>query len=195
MTPEEKALLLSIGSARIDEALITGSLKTTATAGPGAGGASFFLRSGDHRVRLSINPASSLNIMPDGNRVVAVLNGTEITHGTLEPSLCHCPDQAYITISERCIYDCKFCPVPRLQGKIKGRATVLRKVEEAAAGGTLKAISLTSGVADTPGKEVLRMAEVVRVLREQFDLPIGVSVYPTTTSSEILAAAGADEIK
>jgi len=195
MTPEEKALLVSIGSARIDEALLAGDLKTTATAGPGAGGSSFFLRSGDRRVRLTINPDSPLVVKPDRTGVAVYQGDTVITRGFLEPALCHCPEQAYITISERCIYDCIFCPVPRIQGEIKDPETVIRMVESAMTRGTVKALSLTGGVADSPEDEVMRMAGLVRLLLERFDLPVGVSVYPTPTSSEILADAGVDEIK
>jgi len=36
---------------------------------------------------------------------------------------------------------------------------------------------------------------VVRALQARFDLPIGVSVYPTADSTRVLRAAGADEIK
>lgn len=195
LTPEEKAFLLSIGSARIDEALLSGKLKTTATAGPGAGGSSFFLRSGDRRVRLSLNPDSPLRVVAEEDHVAILHGDTIITRGILEPPLQHCPEQAYITRSERCIYDCKFCPVPRLRGDVKDIETIIKMVEEARAGGTLRAISLTSGVANSPEEEVAGMAEVVAALRKRFDLPIGVSVYPTPRSSEILAAAGADEIK
>ncbi|OPX70743.1 MAG: biotin synthase [Methanoregulaceae archaeon PtaB.Bin108] len=195
MTPEEKALLLSIGSARIDEALLSGTYKTTATAGPGAGGSSFFIRSGNRRVRLSINPASPLSVVTEGDHVAVCKGETIITRGVLESPLFHCPEQAYITRSERCIFDCRFCPVPKLQGEVKDTATIVTMVEEGYARELLNAISLTSGVADTPDEEVVKMAEVVSALRERFDLPIGVSVYPTASSSEILAAAGADEIK
>ncbi len=48
----------------------------------------------------------------------------EIASGQLVDPLLHCPEQAYITVSERCIYDCKFCAVPKLQGGIKSRQTV-----------------------------------------------------------------------
>ncbi|MDV2482164.1 radical SAM protein [Methanoculleus sp. Wushi-C6] len=195
MTPEEKAYLISIGSASIDEALSADFLPTTATAGPGAGGSSVFIRSGGRRVRLSVNPASPLRVVPDRDGIAIVRNGETIVRGRLERSLCHCPEQAYITVSERCIYDCKFCPVPKLDGAIKDTETVVRMVEEAAASGSLSAISLTSGVAGSPEQEVERMAAVVRALRARFDLPIGVSVYPTADSTAILRAAGADEIK
>jgi biotin synthase-related radical SAM superfamily protein len=193
MKSEEKAYLISIGSASIDETLGPALLPTTA--GPGAGGSSIFIRSGGRRVRLSINPASPLRVVPDGDGVAVVRDGETIVRGSIERPLCHCPEQAYITVSERCTFDCRFCPVPKLDGGIKDTETVARMVEEAAAGGSLSAISLTSGVAGTPEQEVERMAAVVRELRARFDLPIGVSVYPTADSTAILRAAGADEIK
>ncbi|MDT8358271.1 MAG: radical SAM protein, partial [Methanomicrobiaceae archaeon] len=195
MTPEEKALLVSIGSARIDETLLAEVPGTKATAGPGAGGTSFFIRSGKRRVRLTVNRESPLSVVEGEGGVLVLRDGEVIARGILEPALCHCPEQAYITISERCIFDCRFCPVPMLHGEVKEISTVRGMVGEACSRGTLRAISLTSGVAVSPEHEVRRVAEVVRALREEYSLPIGVSVYPTESSSEILAAAGADEIK
>src|SRR5512136_2176608 len=144
MTAEEKAALVSVGSAAIDESLLADGMKTTATAGPGAGGSSFFLRSGNRRVRLSINPDSPLRVIPDGDHVSVVREGKVIARGTLERPLCHCPREAYVTISERCIYDCLFCPVPLLNGDVKDTAIIVALVEEAARSGELEAISLTS---------------------------------------------------
>lgn len=195
MTPEEKAQLVSIGSAQIDESLLPGSLITTATAGPGAGGRSFFIRSGDRRVRLSINPSSPLRAVPEKNGMAVYKGDTVIARGVLEPALCHCPQQAYITVSERCSFDCKFCPVPLLRGRVKTIGEITSMVECAAARGDLKAISLTSGVAESPEKEAAYMEKIVQHLSGRFDLPIGVSIYPTRTSTEALYAAGADEIK
>jgi biotin synthase-related radical SAM superfamily protein len=192
---ETKALLLSIGSADIDPRLLPDSLKTTATAGPGAGGSSFFLCSGDHRVRLSIKPDSSLKVIPWNDGVAVQKEGRTIAYGTLEIPLCHCPQQAYITVSERCIFDCKFCPVPKLNGHVKTLDEIVALVEAAQERGDLRAISLTSGVAESPEQEVSSMTEIVSRLADRFDLPIGVSVYPTATSSEDLHAAGAVEIK
>jgi biotin synthase-related radical SAM superfamily protein len=68
-------------------------------------------------------------------------------------------------------------------------------VAEAYATGDLKAISLTSGVAVSPKKEVERMASIVKQLTRKYDLPIGVSIYPTKDSSEELYSAGACEVK
>lgn len=62
MNCEIRALLVSIGSACVDDKLlrwITGTRGTTIpSAGPGAGLESFFIKSVGHRVRLSINSES-----------------------------------------------------------------------------------------------------------------------------------------
>ncbi len=190
-----KANLISIGSAQIDRSLLPDQRNSIATAGPGAEGSSVFLRSGNKRVRLTINDASPLRIMPEDEQVVVVKGEELIARGVLERPLCHCPEQAYITLSEKCIYNCQFCPVPKMQGGIKDSAKVHKMVAEAYATGELKAISLTSGVAVSPEKEVRRAANIIKQLKREYDLPIGVSVYPTKNSSEELYSAGAREVK
>jgi biotin synthase-related radical SAM superfamily protein len=196
MDAEIKAMLVSIGSADIDEALLRETVKTTIpSAGPGAGLESFFIKSGGHRVRLSINKNSPLKVVRCCSDVVVIRDGKPIVTGQLEPALSHCPEQAYLTISGRCIYDCKFCPVPKLDGDVKVPGEILQLVEEANLTGQLKAISLTSGVEKSPEDEVRKAVSIVRALRALYDLPIGVSVYPTDTSSEELKQAGATEIK
>jgi biotin synthase-related radical SAM superfamily protein len=196
MNAEIKAQLLSVGSADIDEALLRGTTRTTVpSSGPGAGLESFFLKSGGHRVRLSINSHSPLKIAGDSQEVAVIRDGVELVRAELEPALCHCPEQAYLTISGRCIYDCKFCPVPRLRGEVKSQERILQLVEEAERTGRLRAIALTSGVERSPEDEARVAVQEVKALRERYDLPIGVSVYPSKTSSEDLYAAGATEVK
>lgn len=196
MDGEIKALLVSIGSANIDEELLAEAAKTTIpSAGPGAGLESFFFKSGGHRVRLSINKNSPLRVVRCCTDVAIIKDKETIVTGKLEPALSHCPEQAYLTLSGRCVYDCKFCPVPKLDGEVKLPDKILQLVEEARQSGQLRAISLTSGVEKSPEDEVKRAVQMVRALRKQYDIPIGVSVYPTDTSSEELKAAGATEIK
>lgn len=191
-----KAFLLSIGSANIDEELLSEIKGTTIpSAGPGAGLESFFIKSGGHRVRLSINKNSPLKVVRCCSDIAVIIDGKPIVTGKFEPALCHCPQQAYLTISGRCVYDCKFCPVPKLDGEVKDLDKILHLVEEAKQTGKLKAISLTSGVEESPEKEVKKAVEIVKTLRARYTEPIGVSVYPTDTSSEDLKEAGATEIK
>lgn len=195
MNAETKALLVSIGSADIDENLREAIRTTIPSAGPGAGLESFFLKSGGHRVRLSVNKNSPLRVIRCCAEVAVIKDGRSIVTGRLEPALSHCPEQAYLNISGACIYDCKFCPVPKLDGAVKLPDRILQLVEEARCTGQLRAISLTSGVEKSPQDEVRRAVSIVKALRALYDLPIGVSVYPTDTSSEELKQAGATEIK
>jgi len=191
MDLETKARLISVGTVRLKTAL---SLDQASTSGPGAGCGSIFFQSGDRLVRLSVDESSPLHlsleegeaVIREGSRVAAV--------GRLVQPLAHCPHQAYITVCERCIYDCKFCAVPRLMGQPKSPEAVEGIVEACLEKGGLSAISLTSGVEVSPQAEVDRIAMLVRHLG-RFNLPIGVSVIPTSQSNRILKEAGAVEVK
>jgi biotin synthase-related radical SAM superfamily protein len=191
MDLETKAYLLSVGTVELSEPVALGQ---SSTAGPGAGGQSIFFRSGDKTVRLSVVGRSPLRLERRGEGAALVQGEVEIARGRLVEPLLHCPEQAYITVSERCIYDCKFCAVPKLQGGTKSPQVVREMVEQAAATGYLKAISLTSGVEISPEHEAERVAGIVRDLRS-FDVPIGVSVSPFPGVNKILKDAGADEVK
>ena len=191
MDLETKASLIAVGTVRLEEPRPG---ERTSTAGPGAGGQSIFFQSGPHMVRLSVTADSPLRLesCPDGAAIVQ--DGREVARGRLLKPLLHCPGQAYITVSERCTYDCKFCAVPRLKGGIKSRETVLQMVEEAAARGDMQAISLTSGVEISPELEGEKVAAMVRELC-RLGVPIGVSICPFPGVNQILKSAGADEVK
>jgi biotin synthase-related radical SAM superfamily protein len=145
-------------------------------------------------VRLSVAESSPLRLEKRADGAAILKEGREIARGRLVEPLLHCPEQAYITVSERCIYGCKFCAVPKLQGGIKSREMVLQMVDGAAKTGNLEAISLTSGVEHSPQHEGLRVAGIVRDLL-RFGVPIGVSICPFPGVNQILKGAGADEVK
>lgn len=194
ITPELKAFLISIGSVSIDSSLIPPARDSTA--GPGAGTSSVFFRSGEKRVRLSINKDSPLSIQKaegDGN-VALFHEGKELARGKLEPAPAHCPEQAFITLCEKCIFDCKYCPVPKLQGHVKSEEEVLSIVDEVLRTGNLKAISLTSGVETSVEGEVERVLKLLPALKK-YNVPIGVSVYPTEGCSRKFYEEGVFEVK
>jgi biotin synthase-related radical SAM superfamily protein len=194
---ETKAYLISVGGVDIDESVL-GRI-TTPASGPGAGLTSFFLRFDGHRVRLGVKHSSRLKASFEGDEVVIRDRDKEIVRGYLEDAIAHCPEQAYITVSEVCIFDCQFCPVPRLGGTVKDRKDVESVIERILAdpklAGKLRAIALTSGIEESAQAEVERIVAIVSALKAKYDLPIGVSVYPTQSSTRMLKDAGADEIK
>jgi len=205
-----KAILIAEGSADIEPALLSTSkalVPGPSTAGPGAGVGSFFFGSGGYLVRLEHrrDPDATLVVrridekaaggdIGGGDDVVIFYKGRELVRGRIEPTLIHCPEQAYITLSESCIFDCAFCPVPKLGGRTKTRDEVRRMVDDAYRTGNLRAISITSGIERSPGEEVTRAVDLVKTLTK-YNLPIGVSVYPTEDSSIRLKEADAVEIK
>ena len=191
MDLETKALLLSVGSVQLAGPHDGGR---PSTAGPGAGGQSVFFQSGSRLVRLSVVESSPLHLISRGEGVALIKDGLEVARGRLVKPLLHCPDQAYITVSERCIFDCKFCAVPKLMGGIKSKEAVVQMVEDAARTGQMRAISLTSGVEVSPQAEAEKVARIVRALK-RFEVPVGVSISPFPGVNRILKDAGADEVK
>ncbi|HTY90917.1 MAG TPA: radical SAM protein [Methanocella sp.] len=193
---QKKAELIETGGVVIDQTFRP--YVSRATAGPGAGLESIFVSLDGHRVRLGVRQASRFHASLDGDNVTIYDDEKEFARGRLEEAISHCPKQIYITVSERCVQDCKFCPVPKLQGKIKSSDEVLDIVRRGLLNPELSSISLTSGIWKTPDEEVERIAGIVKLINEEVGprgIHIGISVYPTERSSEILKESGAAEIK
>lgn len=193
---KRKAELIEAGGVVID-----GTFQpyvSRATAGPGAGLESIFVAIDGHRVRLGVRQVSKFRASLHDGEVTIYEGDIRFASGKLEEAISHCPKQVYITVSERCVHDCKFCPVPKLQGKIKSTDEVIELVRRGMENPLLASISLTSGVWRTPEEEVDRVAGLVRKISELTaprQIPIGVSIYPTERSSVLLKEAGAIEIK
>ena len=187
-----KANLLAAGSARLTGEP-TERYIARSTAGPGAGGSgAIFFASGSHRVKFALNPVSAIEITHKGNGV-ADLNyeGTIISGKLLEPGL-HCPEQAFITVTESCIFRCRYCSVPRLSGRRKTIDEIMAMVESARH--RIKSIAITSGVSGSIEEEESYVLDVTKHLLV-FGLPIGVSIYPTDQTPDRLKALGVVEVK
>jgi biotin synthase-related radical SAM superfamily protein len=187
-----KARLLAVGQARLTGEPADQYIARSA-AGPGAGGsgAVFFSR-GDHRVKLAINPAGTIEIMHRGNgNADLIFEGQRISGNLLEPGF-HCPDQAFITVTGSCIFSCRYCSVPRIGGERKTIEEIARMVESVR--GRIHAISITSGVRTSIEEEEAYVLDVVRHLTT-FNLPIGVSIYPTAMTPDRLRELGVTEVK
>ncbi|WNY26244.1 radical SAM protein [Methanolapillus ohkumae] len=221
LTTEKKAFLLSIGTANVDHGLIPATRKSTA--GPSAGSeGSVFIYSGGHRIRLSLDKNSPVRIQKidskkadskktDSNNVdfnyagsnhvgsdeiVVLYENEPIVTGKIEKVLAHCPEQAYINLSEKCIFNCKYCTVPLLQGHTKSKSETLQIIQEAfdKGKGNVSAISITSGVEESPEGELARVMQLMPELIK-YGVPIGVSIYVTKDGAQHLKDAGAVEVK
>ncbi|HSQ93416.1 MAG TPA: radical SAM protein [Methanoregula sp.] len=189
---ELKARLLSAGSVSLSGEPAEQYIARSA-AGPGAGseGAVFFAM-GSHRVRLALDPLSAVEIAHRGNGAADLyFEGNLIAGRLLEPGF-HCPDQAFITVTGSCIFNCRYCTVPKIRGRRKSVSEVIRMVESVRH--RIHAISITSGILESIEEEEAFVLEVVKHLAS-FSLPIGVSIYPTAGTPDLLKEAGVAEVK
>ncbi|HDQ08439.1 MAG TPA: radical SAM protein [Methanoculleus sp.] len=186
-----KAEILAYGGVRPQE--VPERWKDRSTAGPGARGpGSFFFATDNGRVRVAVDDDSrlSLNVADDGS---AVITGPGLrVEGWLEEPALHCPRQAYITLSEGCIFGCRYCAVPEGPCRYKTpddvEALILSVLDR------IDAVSITSGVLDSvEADEARAFAVVSRVM--QFGKPVGVSIYPTTETPRRLHELGVSEVK
>ena len=189
---ELKARLLAVGAVNLTGEPAEQFIARSA-AGPGAGGSgAVFFAMGSHRVKLALNPLSPVEVVHRGNGTADLyFDGKLIAGRLLEPGF-HCPDQAFITVTGSCIFRCRYCSVPKIGGRRKSIEEIVRMVESVRH--RIHAISITSGVQESIEEEEAYVLEVVKHLAF-FGLPIGVSIYPTEKTPELLKELGVAEVK
>jgi len=187
-----KAELLAIGSARLTGEPAEEYIARSA-AGPGAGGSgAVFFAMGSHRVKFGLNPKSAIEIAHRGGGVADLYYEGKLIPGKLLEPGCHCPDQAFITVTGSCIFRCRYCPVPLQSGKRKTIEEIMDLVESVRH--RISAISLTSGVLSTVEEEEAYVLEVIKRLGF-FGIPMGISIYPTDQTPDRLRELGVREVK
>lgn len=189
---ELKAELLSVGTARLTGKDATPYLSSS-SAGPGAGGkGSVFFSIGGVRIRFANYESSPVEIMHMGDGLAILrYSGMELS-GRLDKVGLHCPEQAYITVSSGCIFNCRYCNVPHLPKRRKTIKEIHAMVENIK--DRIEAISITSGVYSDISEEEDYVCAVVKDLAG-FGLPIGVSIYPTGETPARLKSLGVKEVK
>jgi len=189
---ELKACLLEKGAVRVEGEPVEEYLSRS-TAGPGAGGpGSLFFSRKEGRVRQTIRADSPVTLYHHGRGKVTLLVNGEIVEGSLEKAALHCPRQAYVTISERCIHACRYCMVPFQNGRVKTVEELETRIGGVA--DRIDAIAITSGVARSVGEEEAITLSLVGRVRS-LGIPIGVSIYPREGTPARLYAEGVEEVK
>ena len=187
-----KAELLAANSVRLEGEPCTGFISRS-TAGPTAGGeGSVFFSKNGRRVRLSVAREGHVRLHHHGKGRVTIHLGDLEIQGNLEPAGLHCPRQAYVNVSERCIFHCRYCTVPLLAGGTKEPASIEARVREVL--DRVDAIAITSGVSDSLEAEEFRVRTLVKRL-VPFGKPVGVSIYPTPETPQHLHDLGVAEVK
>ena len=187
-----KAELLAANTVRLEGEPCNGFVSRS-TAGPTAGGEGsvFFSRAG-RRVRLSVAREGRVRLIHrGGGRATVSLGGLEV-EGRLEPAGLHCPRQAYVNVSERCIFRCRYCTVPLIHGGTKDPEAIEARVREVL--DRVDAIAITSGVSGSIEAEERRVLTLVKRLAP-LGKPVGVSIYPVPGTPQRLHDLGVTEVK
>lgn len=199
----KKATLIAGGAVKLPRDMHLPFKASRSTAGPGAGSTSIVFCFEGLRVKKAISREEGefeLLIGPEGysmkHRGVPFIDKVE-----LQPTIYHCPEQAFINLHQECIFDCKFCTSPRLpRGSTKNldQEKVLRMIKDVLDQDDLAAISITSAVVGSAERTLDEMVEVVRQVRQMVgpNMPIGVEPYVSHLEDiDRLKGAGANEIK
>lgn len=193
-----KAILVTGGAVLIPKDYRVPVRISRSSAGPGAGTRSVVFSFGGMRVKKAISSESG-EFAFDPDRKTLSKNGKVLAEDvSIIPVAFHCPEQAFFNLDQRCMFDCLFCSSPLLErDATKGLdaekiASMIRESKE-----VIHSIAITSGVKDSVGSAVDRMANRVSKLHEEFpDLPIGVEPYANDIKQiDKLHDAGASEIK
>jgi biotin synthase-related radical SAM superfamily protein len=223
----KKAELINHGKINIPKGMALPFYPSKSTAGPGAGRRALVFGFSGTRVKLSLARDGSAKFTltkketdqknKSGNQGInepdvaireciqgkpyAIMKNGEIflENVSLEPTLMHAPNQAFINLTSKCIYDCSFCVTPELDLSDK-TPTPERWIElilNHANNSNLESVSITSGVAGSPHDTVLDIVKVIKGVRERLpEIPIGVEPYITSEDDiDLIFSSGATEVK
>ncbi|MFW9874167.1 MAG: radical SAM protein [Candidatus Thorarchaeota archaeon] len=219
----KKAELINHGKIHIPKGLTLPFYPSLSTAGPGAGRRAMVFAFSGTRVKLSLvkdeSTVFSLARKPKNgsdskdqkmeNKTRACISGKPymiLKNGipflddvSIEPTLMHAPNQAFINITSECIYNCSFCATPELDIARKG-CSIERWIELILAhanNSAMESVAITSGVRSSPHETVLEMVRIIEGIREKLPkIPIGVEPYVTENEDiDLLFEAGATELK
>lgn len=197
----KKAELIARGVLSIPEDFRLPYFMSCSSSGPDAGAYSIVIGFDGHRLKIPVlrKPGFVFSMIQDGSRYEILKDGEPyIDDVKIVPCQFHAPGQAFIDLNLGCVFDCAFCAAPKLkrrknQMRIKN---VLKKIIEAGKAEQISAIALTSGISRTTSDTIKEMVSVVRNLRNDLSLPIGVEPYiENRRQIEELYDAGANEIK
>jgi len=222
----KKAELISAGRLYVDPAIRLPFPTGRSTAGPGAGGRSIALAFFGTRVKLGISrkrpdgdgdrPQNfELVFLPDPaaaatkscglacgcGRYAILKDGMPfIDEVKIISDAYHAPEQCFLNLRNRCVFDCAFCNSPALESDFLesySPSDFAAIVDKAIKEGGAKSVAFTSSVPSSVDEQVGLMAECVRLVRQKHpDIEIGVEpLCLDLTQVQKLKDAGADELK
>ncbi len=203
-----KAEILFLDSVQLDPSVHLPHPMSRSRSGPRSSFNHIFMTWEDHVVRIPVSrePAEA-RLVKDGEvDTFSIIKEDEVLASGLEmvEAPIHAPGQAFISLRNRCIYDCAFCEIassctpaeedgPDDLTPSQWVERIAPLVEE----GRIRSIAVTSGVWPDDAATFVEILDVVRLSRARWpNIPIGVEPNPAEGPVlDILRSMGATEIK
>ncbi len=197
---KKKAELISNGKIYIPTDVIIPFPFASSSAGPSAGNLSLSLKFGASRVKLtkSRQEESPFSLKKENGKFVILKNDLHFSNVEIIPTILHAPEQAFINITNKCIYSCKFCASPKLKTKKEYSLNKwIKLIQSVSKREDFHSIAITTGIAESVSKSIDDVIFIVKALRKKLeDTPIGVEVYTEDVEDlKRLREAGCDELK
>jgi len=190
-----KAELLSNGKISVSKEMK--NVFSMSKAGPDAGMKTMVFSFTGRNVKLEVTREKNVFSLKKKNDVFQIFknNSLYIDDVKILPVPFHAPNQVFISLGSRCIYDCRFCVLNCLRcidySPERWVNFVIKALKD-----DVKSVSITSSIPEHPSKTIEDMVYVTRRIRGFSSIPIGVEAY-TLNFFDIdrLKDAGADELK
>jgi biotin synthase-related radical SAM superfamily protein len=173
------------------------------SAGPAIGSKSITFEFNKHRIKLGItrNKNVQFHLQKNSDTFSIIKNGvTYIDDVKIISNAYHAPEQLFMNLQVKCIYDCLFCEQNENSSNIHryfNSSNLFAFLKRALNNPSIQSAAFTSGIypdITAVNKELCSAINIVKKLRS--DLPIGVEPYIYGPNNiDMLKNAGADEIK
>ncbi len=191
----KKAELISYGSIEIPRSLLSKLSVERSKSGPSSGKSMVGFEFGGKRVKLE---ASRKNerfdlVEVDGRFIIRDRGKNFLEVRPLDVST-HAPDQIFISLENRCIYNCLFCKKSSIKIDDDRLLNFVKRIMDSKG---IRSVAITSGAYPSVKKQIDRIEKFTKMLKESYD-DISIGVEPLVESKEDvsrLRSAGADEIK
>ena len=174
------------------------------TAGPSTGTKSLTLQFNTSQVKLQVtsNPNEVFSLKQATHDFCILKNNNLfLSHVKILPVWFHAPNQIFLNLEDRCIYNCAFCALAqKIDGHLHKKYTKERFVHVITQGITkhqLQSVALTSGIYPSNTKIIEKMTYIIQTIKQRYpEVSMGVEPCIFTVDELIsLKNAGADELK
>ena len=200
---KKKAELIADGSIYVALDILIPYPLSISSAGPSVGYRSIALEFNNHRIKLCVTRDKNIrhHLRREYNHFEVYKDGMKFLDNVqVIPVYYHAPEQVFINLEPRCIYNCPFCSqfdVPDRVTKHLNSPKLYPFLKKALNPPSIASAAVTSGIYPNNKQVIDRMCTTINYVKQiRCDIPIGVEPYIQYHHEiDMLKIAGADEIK